>query len=120
MSQITNVINTVFRAVGGNVVSEMNSYAAGFGRLGSQIGQNVDMSARLNNQWKAFGTTLRYAVAGASLYGLGNMLRTVSQINQQLGTMQALSEIGPAGGIRYSNNDMQQLFEGLQQAAVDT
>ena len=118
MSSINNVITTTFRAVGGNVTSQLGSYAAGFGRLGQQIYGATNQSSRLNQQWKAFGTTIRYAIAGSTLYGLGNMVRQLSQVNQQLGQMQALSEIGP--GTRFSDSNMNNLFVDLQNTAMDT
>jgi hypothetical protein len=118
MSQINNIITTTFRAHGGNVVSQLNSYASGFGRLGQSIDANTQMSSRLNNQWRAIGTTIRYAVAGTAIFGLQQMVRELSQVNTQLGQMQALTDIGT--GTRFNDTQMGQLLNGLMETSVDT
>lgn len=118
MSQINNVITTTFRARGGNVVSQLNSYASGFGRLGQSINDNTQMSSRLNNQWRAIGTTIRYAIAGTAIFGLQQMVRELSQVNTQLGQMQALTDIGQ--GQRFNDTQMGQLLNGLMETSVDT
>lgn len=117
-SNINAVLTTTFRAVGGNVVSTMNSWASGMGRLGQVIDQNTNMSSRLNNQWRAIGTTIRYAVAGTAIFGLQQMVRELSQVNTQLGQMQALTDIGQ--GQRFNDTQMGQLLTGLMQTSVDT
>lgn len=118
MSQINNVLTTTFRAVGGNVVSQLNSYASGFGRLGTVIDRNTQMSSRLNNQWRAIGTTIRYAVAGGAIFGLQRMVSEIAQVNTQLGQMQALTGIGQ--GTRFDDTQMGQLLNGLMQTSTDT
>lgn len=121
MSQITNTVLTSFRAVGGNVVSELRSYAAGFGTIGAQINETSNMSGRLNNQWRAIGTTIRYAVAGTALYGLTSMVSKVSQLNTQLAQMQAISGIGIGSGqTAITNKQIPNLLNNLMQTSVDT
>lgn len=120
MSQITNTVLTSFRAVGGNVVSELRSYAAGFGTIGSKINETSNMSGRLNNQWRAIGTTIRYAVAGTALYGLTSMVSKVSQLNVQLAQMQAISNSGIGTSVGISNAQVPTLLNNLMQTSVDT
>ena len=119
-SQITNVITTTFRATGGNVVSQLRSYAAGFGTIGQQINETSNMSTRLNNQWRAIGTTIRYAVAGAALYGLTSMVSKVSQLNVQLAQMQAISNSGIGTSVGISNNQVPTLLNNLMNTSVAT
>jgi hypothetical protein len=118
MSQIENVITTTFRATGGNVVSQLNSYASGFGRVGQAINQNTEMSSRLNNQWRAIGTTIRYAIAGTAIFGLQRMVSDLSAVNTQLGQMQALTAIGQ--GTQFSDTQMGQLLTGLMDTSQQT
>jgi hypothetical protein len=120
MSQITNTVVTSFRAVGGNVVSQLRSYAAGFGTIGQQINQTSNMSTRLNNQWRALGTTIRYAVAGTALYGLTSMVSKVSQLNVQLAQMQAISNAGIGTTVGISNNQVPTLLNNLMNTSVAT
>lgn len=120
MSQIENVITTTLRARGGNVVSQMGQWSQGFGQIGGKINETTRMSERLNNQWRAIGTTLRYAVAGSVIFGLTRMVGQVKDLNVQLGQMQALSDIGGGGSGRFSDRDITSLFQNLTQTAVDT
>ena len=120
MSQITNTVLTSFRAVGGNVLSELRSYAAGFGTIGSQINQTSNMSGRLNNQWRALGTTIRYAVAGTALYGLTSMIGKVSQLNVQLAQMQVIANSGIGASTGITNAQVPGLLQNLMQTSVDT
>lgn len=118
MSSINNVITTTFKAVGGNVVSQLNAYSSGFGRLGASINESTNMSSRLNNQWRALGTTIRYSIAGAAVFGLTRMIGQLAAVNTQLGQMQALTSIGQ--GAQFSDTQMGQLLNGLMQTSIDT
>lgn len=118
MSQIENVITTTLRARGGNVISQMGQWSQGFGMIGGKINDTTRMSERLNNQWRAIGTTFRYAIAGSVIFGLTRMLGQVKDLNVQLGQMQAISGIGP--GTAFSNRDINTLFGNLQNVANDT
>lgn len=67
------------------------------------------------------GTTIRYAIAGTALYGLGNMIRQVSQLNQQLGQIQAISGIGiGAGSQGFTDPQMNRMLQQLMGTAMDT
>lgn len=118
MSQIENVITTTFRARGNQAISAMGQVAQGFGNVGRVINENTRLSERLNNQWRAIGTTIRYAVAGTAIFGLTNMVKQLAAMNQQLGTMQAISGIG--SGRAFSNRDITGLFSSLQTVSADT
>lgn len=116
MSQIENVITTTFRARGGNVVSQLGSYAQGFGRIGNVINDNVRMSERLNNQWRAFGTTLRYALAGGAIFGLTRLVGQLRDVNTQLGLMAAIGST--ASGAPFSTAQITDLGNQLQSTAI--
>lgn len=119
MSQINNIITTTFRAREGGLVAQLGSYAQGFGTIYNRINDNSRMSDRLNNQWRAFGTTIRYAIAGQALFGLSRMLGQLKDINTQLGEMAALTTPG-TGGSAFSFAQVTQLGNTLQRTAIDT
>lgn len=118
MSQITNVITTEYRARGSQAIASMGSIAQGFGTVGRVINDNTRLSERLNNQWRAIGTTMRYAISGTVIFGMTSMVRQLAAMNQQLGQMQAISGIGP--GTPFSNRDITSLFGNLQTVAGNT
>jgi hypothetical protein len=97
MSSITNVITTVFRARGNQAIATMGSIGAGFGNIGRQINQTSRMSERLNNQWRAIGTTFRYALAGTAVFGTAQLIKNLGDLQRQVGLIQALG--GAQGGI---------------------
>lgn len=78
------------------------------------------MSTRLNNQWRAIGTTIRYAIAGTALYGLTSMVSKVSQLNVQLAQMQAISNAGIGTSVGISNQQVPALLNNLMNTSVQT
>src|SRR5512146_2649421 len=119
MSQINNVITTTFRAREGGLIAQLGSYAQGFGTIYNRLSDNSRMSDRLNSQWRAFGTTLRYAIAGQTIFGLVRMLGQLRDINTQLAEMAALTTPG-TGGSSFSFQQVNQLRDTLQRTAIDT
>lgn len=116
MSQIENVITTTFRARDGGAIAQMGHYAQGFGQVGRVINDTTRASERLNAQWRAIGTTIRYAVAGGAVFGLTRMVTQLKDVQQQLGLMQAIAQ--PAGGGIMSNASVDRLGNQLQRAAM--
>lgn len=100
MSQITNVISTVFRVQGGNVVSTMNQYGAGIQRFGTQLNQATRMSERFAAQWRAIGTTLRYSIAGGAVFGAAQMVPQLRDLQRQVGLISELSDQNSTNVIR--------------------
>jgi hypothetical protein len=117
MSRIENIITTTFRAHGGNVIATVGQMGSGMRNFGRIVDDNTRMSARLNQQWRAFGTTIRYALAGSVIFGASRLVGQIRDINQQLGQMQALSGIG---GTAFSNRQINTLGNSLQRTALDT
>lgn len=117
MSRIENIITTTFRAHGGNVIATVGQMGGNLRSFGRIINENTQMSSRLNQQWRAFGTTIRYALAGSVIFGAGRLVTQIRDINQQLGQMQALSGIG---GTAFSNQQVNTLGNALQKTALDT
>lgn len=116
MSQIENVITTTFRARGSQAIAEMRGYAGSIGQVGRVINDTTRMSERLNNQWRAIGTTIRYAVAGGAIFGLTRMVTQLKDVQTQLGLIQAIGQ--PAGGGSMSTSAVNRLGNDLQKASL--
>lgn len=121
MSQIQNVITTTFRARGNQAIATMGSVAQGFGTIGRVINENSRMSERLNAQWRAIGTTIRYAVAGTAVFGLTQMATKLRDVQTQLGLIAAIGSQpggGTIGGRALTDNQVTRMGDSLRNAAV--
>jgi len=123
MSTLTNVVMTEFRARGSQVTAVMGQMAAGSRQWSSGLNENIRQSDRLNQQWRAIGTTIRYAIAGQAVFGLTRMVGQLKEVQVQLGLMQAIgSRAGSTtlGGTPFSTREITQLGSALQNAAADS
>lgn len=84
------------------------------------IGRSAYQSSRQTSQWnqqmRALGTTIRYAFAGAALYGSMNMVRNLSQLQQQLGL---ISAIGTSGGFNLVGKNLDSMANQIFKASTD-
>lgn len=117
MSSIQNVITTTFRARGNQAIATMGGISQGFGNIMGRIGETSRMSERLNNQWRAIGTTFRYAIAGTALYGLVSLNQQLREVQQQLGLISAIGET--SGGTPLVGKQLDKLLGQSRQGAVD-
>lgn len=96
MSSIHNRIVTTFSANAGNalaVMGQLEGSILGVGRAGARSGSQAGLAEQ---QWRAFGTTLRYALAGTAIFAAPAMIRNLNQFQQQLGLISAIGQ-GPGG-----------------------
>lgn len=115
-SNITNIVNTVYRARGTQAIQESRLVAQGIGGIGRSLQQTSSLSDRFNSQWRAIGTTMRYAIAGSVIFGLASMVSQLKDVQQQLGLIQA---IGSPGGRVFSDQGVTRLGNQLQKSAQD-
>src|SRR5262245_10541813 len=122
MSQIQNVITTTFRAQGTQAIAAMGQLSGGLQRFGQQVNNATRMSERLNNQWRAIGTTIRYAVAGQAVFGLTRLVGQLRDVQVQMGLISAIGQVqGPGGaGIDITGNRLSQLMSDARQGAVES
>jgi hypothetical protein len=111
ISQITNIVRTQFQAHGGNVVSTMNQMSMQTGRWGQRLMETSRMSERINAQWRAIGTTMRYALAGGAVFGATKLVTNLKELQRQIGMISVLS--GQSAG------QVTQMLPQVRQAAVD-
>jgi hypothetical protein len=85
-------------------VSDTSGLSTGVGRASGvfkQLGNTVQGTTRqtglLNQQFRAIGTTLRYAFAGGAVYGLFNLVRGASQFQSQLALITITADQGQTG-----------------------
>jgi hypothetical protein len=118
MASIQNVITTTFRARGNQAIATMGSINQGFGRIGSVINQNTKASERLNNQFRAIGTTIRYAIAGTAVFGLMRMVDQLKEVQKQAGLVSAIGEL--QGGRSIVGNDLRAVMDQAREGAVQS
>lgn len=98
MSTLTNVVMTEFRARGGQVMAVMGQMGSATRAWTGSVNENIRQSDRLNQQWRAIGTTIRYAIAGQAIFGLTRMVSQLKDVQTQLGLIQAIASQPPAAG----------------------
>jgi hypothetical protein len=92
VSSLTNVVMTEFRVRGAQILAQgIRASAAGVGTLYNRINEASRQSSVLNNQWRAIGTTIRYAIAGQAVFGLTRMIGQLREVQTQLGLIQAIA-----------------------------
>jgi len=122
MSQIHNVITTEFRAKGTQATAEMGSVAGGFMNIGRQINDTTRLSERLNQQFRAIGTTIRYSIAGAAVFGLRGIVTQLKEIQVQAGLISAIGTIRGPGGqpMSITGGNLSNLMNQARQGAVQS
>lgn len=120
-ASIQNTILTRFTAHGGNVSAVMGGMSRGVGNFSNQVNQANRVSERLNNVWKAMGTTLRYTLAGGIIFGLRNAVSQFAGIQKQMGLISAIGSFeGPGGNnFRLQGQELQRFGAELRNVAVD-
>jgi hypothetical protein len=122
MSDILRRIITRFEAQPGNV----RAVLGGVGQSYSQAATGANRLAReqsyLNNQLRAFGTTVRYAIAGGAIFGAAGTISTLAEIQTQLGLISAIGQAGsPTGqGVALVGDRLNDLSQQARQAAIST
>src|SRR5262245_66365772 len=89
MSSINQTISTRFVAYGGNVIATMGQMSSATRGWMGQLDQTSRMSERINNQWNAIRTTMRYAMAAKAVFGLTRMVGHLREVQRQLGLIKA-------------------------------
>jgi Phage-related minor tail protein len=122
MSQITNVVTTEFRGRAGQAIATMGQVGRSFQNLDRNISNTTRMSERLNNQWKAIGTTIRYAIAGQAVFGMTRMVGQLREMQQQMGLITAIGTVqrGGVGGQAISGQNLTTMMGDIRQGAVES
>jgi len=121
MSSIVNRIATVFTASGGNVRAVMGQVQGGMMGIHQAATQTQRSTGALNNQLRALGTTIRYAIAGTAVFGVTSLVRQLSQMQTQMSLMQSIADVtGDMGQkVELSGHRLHGIFDELQRGSVD-
>jgi hypothetical protein len=117
MSSLLNVITTEFRVRGGQAIAGMGQMGRSLTQLGNQVNQVGRMSERLNQQWRAIGTTIRYAIAGTAVFAMRGMVSQLKDFQVQMGLIQAISTAPGQRSISSSTLRSQQ--DDLRRASIE-
>lgn len=105
MSDIQRRIVTLFEARGANQVRAMlGEMRTGFGQYRRELSDGEralrgygNQISQVDKQVRALGTTLRYSVAGGAIFGGYASVRNLTQIQEQLGLISAISPTAFSG-----------------------
>lgn len=125
MSDIQRRIVTLFEARGANQVRAMlGDMRSGFGQYRRELGDGErqlkrygDQVSMVDKQVRALGTTLRYTVAGGAIFGGFAAVRNLSQIQEQLGLISAISPTA-FGGNALQGEELTKFGEAAEDAAM--
>jgi hypothetical protein len=122
VSQIHNRIVTTYTSAAGNSVAVMNQMIGGMTNLGRAAYSAGTMSERANAQWRAFGTTIRYAIAGSVVFGATRLLTVLRDTQRQYALIGAISGgaySSQVAGASAADSALSQLYQNAQTGALD-
>ena len=120
-SRITNVVSTVFQAHPGNTVAVMSQVRGGITSIGRASQQTNREMGLWQQQMRAVGTTLRYAFAGAAVYGTGTLIRQLKETQRQLALIGVLGGFqNIEGGADAASAALDKLYQRAQQGAFES
>lgn len=123
MGDVNRTIRTTWVGQGGNVlatIGRLNSELRGLGTSADQVNRRTGI---LGQQFRALGTTIRYALAGSVIFGSLRALSTLSEYQKKLGQIQAITDRpGPGGGtiLGFDSRDLAKLNKDIQDVSVST
>ncbi len=119
MSDIQRRIVTLFEARGaGQMRAALGQMRTGFGGMRRDLADTRRELGLLDKQWRAYGTTIRYALAGGTLFGAVGVVQQLNQIQQQRGLISAISETTFGQGNRLRGEGLREFAEEAQDAAL--
>jgi hypothetical protein len=112
---IQNQMVTHYMARAGNALSVLGQIESAMLRGGRAAGQQTRQLSAMEQQFRAIGTTIRYALAGGLVFGITGLIGKLNQLQQQLGLIAA---IGPTAGINFNNNALNTYLNDIEERAV--
>lgn len=112
MGDIQRRVITLFDVRGSDRVRASLGYmTAGFSNYRRELQMTERAGGAVNSQLRALGTTLRYSIAGAGIYGTMQMVRNLGEFQAKLGEIQAIAT-GP-GGLPLLDSQIDSLGQSL-------
>ena len=119
MSDIQRRVITLFDVRGSDRVrASLGQMGSGFSQYRRQLDLTERSGNAVNMQLRALGTTLRYSLAGAGIYGTMQMVRNLGEFQAKLGEIQAIGTT--TGGLDLTDRAIDQLGQRLIQVSNDT
>lgn len=118
MSTIFNQVLTEFRVVGTGVQAGMQQLVGGTTQWTRSIQDATRQSEKLSALWRAFGTTLRYAIAGQVVFGMGRFITQLKEVQVQMGLISAIGEL--QGGQPIVGQNLTNLMRDIRVGAVES
>jgi hypothetical protein len=105
---INNRIVTTYMARVGNALAVQGQIENSMLRGGRAAGYQARQLGAMEQQMRAFGTTVRYALAGTAIFGITSMIGKLNQLQQQLGL---ISAIAPTAGVNFTQSGLSQYLD---------
>lgn len=112
MSDIQRRVVTLFDVRGSDRVrASLGQMTSGFSGYRRELQMTERAGGAVNSQLRALGTTLRYSLAGAGVYGTLQMVKNLGDFQAKLGEIQAIGS--GAGGLPLLNSQIDALGQQL-------
>ncbi len=118
ISDVQRRITMLWDSRGANQVrASIGQMQQGMQGYRTEVQKVTNEQGRLDKQMRAFGTTMRYALAGGVLFGTVNAIRSVGEFQAKLGQ---LSAIGSSPGIPLVGKQLDDLGNSLLKISTET
>ena len=101
----------------------MGQVTGGLNNISRAVHTQSRLSERLNAQWRAFGTTIRYAFAGSVIFGATRMIGLLRETQRQyalIGSLGGTAFNSQIQGITAADDALQGLYEQAQKGSIET
>jgi hypothetical protein len=120
MSSVHNRIVTTFAANAGNTIAVMNQVAGGMTNIGRASMHAQRQSSLWNQQMRAIGTTMRYALAGTAVFGMTRMINTLRETQRQFALIGVLGNFDEMmGSTREADKALSDLYTNAQRGSME-
>jgi hypothetical protein len=99
------------------VRASIGQMESGLGHMRREMRGASHEQGLLDKQMRAFGTTLRYALAGGALFGTVSAIRNLGEFQAKLGE---ISAIGSKGGLDLTGRQLDDLGAKILKVSTDT
>ena len=91
-------MNVIWTSHGAQLQRDINTFLGQFNQVGGQMDRQSRKMSLWGQQMRAIGTTIRYALAGATVYAVASAVSSLGEFENKLGVIDSLAaKIGRGG-----------------------
>jgi hypothetical protein len=91
-------MNVIWTSHGAQLQRDINSFLGQFNQVGGQMDRQSRKMSLWGQQMRALGTTIRYALAGATVYAVASAVSSLGEFENKLGVIDSLAAKMSRGG----------------------